>query len=52
VAIGSGTLIAGLVALLGPVAAKTTAADPDRAAAVNATRQILLLILGGLEPGK
>jgi hypothetical protein len=40
--------LAGLAVLLGPVADRSTPQDRDRAAAVNATRQILLASAAGL----
>lgn len=37
-----------MVAILGPVASVATPTDRDRAAAVNSTRQVLLITIGGL----
>jgi len=46
--IGLAIAAVGVAVLLGPVAASATTHDVGRAAAVNATRQILLLVAGGL----
>jgi hypothetical protein len=41
-------VLASLIALLGPIASVATPTDKDRAAALNGTRQVFLIAIGGL----